>query len=351
MKIAVVMGSPSVEHFGSCVSGTHVANILQTRHDVKRIVIGMNGEWEETERQFSYADPDCKSFYEKALKIGKPTWGRINLNQVAALLDGIEVVVPLTHGSFGEGGPLQGFLEVLGIPYTGPGVQACVLSQNKHLTKIMAQHINVPVSPFVEFSQTEWADHPDLQLEKITSNLQLPLYVKPNDGGFSLGLSQVKQLKEINTAIDTALQYSDHVIVEQGVDGFEIEASVIGNDHPTVAIPLGEIVPNGYYDLENKLFNPAKTYVPAKNIDQQVANNIRSAAKKIYLACNCAGFSRIDFLVDKKTMTPYLNEVTPIPGCTEYSLFPVMFTQSGMRAIDLWEKIVNFALQRFPNQR
>lgn len=347
MNIAIVMGSPSVEHFGSCVSGTHVANVLQEKHNVKRIVIGMNGEWAETTRQFSYADPDCKPFYEKALKIGKPTWKKINLNHVAQLLQDIDVVVPLTHGSYGEGGPLQGFLEILGIPYTGPGVKACVLAQHKNLTKIIAQNVGVSVSPFISFGKAEWAEELNSLLEKIKEHLRFPIYVKPNDGGFSLGLSKVEKFKYLQKAIDTSFRYSDHIIVEEGIDGFEIEAAIIGNNHPQVAESLGEIVPNGYYDLENKLYTPAVTYVPAKNISEETIQKLRLLALKMYKACNCAGFSRIDFLVDKKTMIPYLNEITPIPGCTEYSLFPVMFTKSGMQEVELWEKIIQFALERF----
>jgi len=352
VNLAVVFGTPSVEHLGSCVSGTRVADILSQQYRVKRILIGMDGEWQTTQQRFSYADQAAtRKFYDFAQTIGRPQWGRVNLAQISRLLSDVDVVLPLTHGPYGESGLIQGFLETLGIPYVGPGVEACVLTQHKDLIKSLAKDETIPVSPFVSFSQIEWQSDPSVLLTEINQNLDFPMFVKPNDGGSSIGISKVTPNNRLEAAIDKAFTFSQRVIVEQGVDGYEIECSVIGNDEIIVADTLGEVIPsNEFYDVAAKYVEPSEIAIPARNIDRGTAKQVKDLARKIYRLARACGFCRIDFLVDKRDKTPYLNEVTAIPGCTEYSLFPRLFVQSGWQEVKLWEKIVNLAWERFKKE-
>lgn len=351
MKIGVIFGSPSVEHLGSCVSGTHVANVLSSKYKVKRILIGMNGKWTTTEKRFTYSNPSLnRKFYDEANKIGIPRWEKPNLLKVAKILKGLDVVIPLTHGPYGESGMLQGFLEILGIPYTGPGVETCVLTQNKDLIKILCKQKNIPVSSFIPFDNNEWIISPKAFLQEIFKKLSFPLFVKPNDGGSSIGLSKVIREKDLKKAIKKAFRFSTRVIVEEGISGYEIECAIIGNNNLTVPKYVGEIIPsNEFYDLEAKYFKPSDLAIPARHISSETTDRIKKLSKIIYKIARSSGFSRIDFLVDKKTKTPYLNEFTALPGCTEYSLFPQLFVKSGWKEVTLWEKIINLALEKHNN--
>lgn len=348
MRVAVIFGSPSVEYLGSCVSGTHVADVLSKEHEVKRILIDLDGSWEETKEKFSYADDKTnRKFYEHAQQVAKPKWQKPDLLKIRKLLDGIDVVVPMTHGPYGESGNLQGFFEILKIPFTGPTIETCVLTQNKDLIKILCKQNDIPVSPFFSFSASEWKENHSKIVSSIKGNLKFPVFVKPNDGGSSIGLSKVKSPSTLVNSINEAVRYSNRVIVEEGIDAFEIECAVIGNNDLTVPNEIGEVIPsNEFYDLEAKYFKPSLTIVPSKNIDHVTKDRIFDLAKKIYKLARSSSYSRIDFLVDKKSKIPYLNEFTALPGCTEYSLFPQIFVKSGWKEIDLWNKIINYSLQR-----
>jgi len=346
MKIGVIFGSPSVEYLGSCVSGTHVADVLSEKHDVKRIHITMEGDWEVTNEKFTYADKETnRSFYSKAVEIGTPKWKRPDWNIINSLLSDLDIVVPQTHGPYGECGMLQGFLDILGIPYTGPGVEACALTQNKDSIKILAQREGVPVSNFLSFDEITWKEDRDTVLKRINKDLKYPLFVKPNDGGSSIGISKVRVSEDLHKAIEEAFRFSKRVIVEEGVDAYEVECGVIGTNKLITPNEVGEVVPSKeFYDIEAKYFKPSGLYVPAKNVNIETRERIKSLAKQIYRIARSRSYSRVDFLVDKKTGTPYLTEFTALPGCTELSLFPQLFVNSGWKELDLWEKIIEISL-------
>ncbi|MFN8039103.1 MAG: D-alanine--D-alanine ligase family protein [Acidimicrobiales bacterium] len=358
IRLVVLFGGQSAEHDVSRVSARHVlAAADPARYDIQPVAITKQGEWilaTEAARALA-AGPDA---LPEALPTGGTTVDPLPLLSRAARgdlgrsTDGdddqVTVVLPLLHGPLGEDGTVQGLLELAGVPYVGCGVLSSALAMDKAKAKEVFAGAGIPQARFVALH----ADEVDDALPgELVDELGLPLFVKPANMGSSIGVSRATSLAELADALALALTYDEWLVVEEGVDGREIECAVLGNRHPRASVP-GEIVPGAdFYDYEDKYHDgAAKLLIPAP-LPEGVADELRSMAVEAYRALRCEGMARVDFFYEEGGRGLLVNEINTIPGFTPISMYPKMWEASGLPYHELIDELVALALERHARQR
>jgi D-alanine-D-alanine ligase len=249
------------------------------------------------------------------------------------------------HGKYGEDGTVQELLEILDIPYTGPGVLSSILGMNKELSKEIFLREGIPTPKFYALSSGAFKEMgASAALEDVVAKIGLPLVVKPSGQGSALGIKFVHALDELPHALIGALSYDETVLLEEYIAGTEVAVSVIGNSNPQI-LPIVEIVPKkGFFDFES-MYTPGMTeyFIPAR-ISASAYKHAEDAAGRVYRLFGCQGVSRVDMVV--RDETPYVLELNTIPGMTETSLLPMAAKEAGMEFPDLVEGMVKWALEK-----
>lgn len=263
-------------------------------------------------------------------------------------LGDVDVVLPILHGRFGEDGTVQGLLELLGIPYAGGGVLMSAIGMNKHVTKQVLRAANVPVVPWVAVTRADLARDRSLWERRIRA-LDLPVFVKPNEAGSSVGVTKVSQWDDLDAALDTAFAEDGLVLVEKAIVGREVECGVLpGRDGGPVRVSVaGEIVVTGreFYDFEAKYLGAAgvELVCPADLRDGELAEMQRIAAQA-FEAIGGQGLARVDFFYTGTEF--YVNEINTMPGFTPISMFPTCWIASGLSYPDLISDLLDAALAK-----
>ncbi|WP_460016887.1 D-alanine--D-alanine ligase [Lactovum odontotermitis] len=255
------------------------------------------------------------------------------------------VVLPILHGPMGEDGTIQGFLEILGMPYVGPNVLAASSTMDKLLAKLVFQALNIPQLPYVAAlaGEENWKI-----VEEVAAKLKFPVFVKPANMGSSVGISRVDNIGELTPALDEAFKFDQRIVIEQGVvNAREIECAMLGNGNSVKAAFPGEIVKDvDFYDYRSKYIdNKIEMAIPAE-IPVELAERIQSYAVEAYKAVNGAGMARCDFFLDKDGNL-YLNEINSIPGFTKWSMYPLLWDNMGLPYPELIEKLVELGKSAF----
>ncbi|MCJ7691777.1 MAG: D-alanine--D-alanine ligase [Clostridiaceae bacterium] len=337
-KIAVLFGGQSTEHEVSRSSATSVLkNIDRSKYEIYPIGITKEGLW------FKYTgnlDNIESGEWEKdeAYKISE--------GQNIIFNKEVDVVFPVMHGLFGEDGTIQGMCKIFNIPCVGPGVMASAICMDKIYTKYLLENFNIKQADYVVINSHQYAENKDIFVEKIEKRLGYDVFIKPSNGGSSVGITKAHNKEELIIGLEEALKYDRKVLVEKAINAREIEVSVLGNDYPEASIP-GEVVPaKEFYDYEAKYKSEAsKLLIPAALCEAKL-ESIREQAIKIYKILDCAGMARVDFLVDKQTEDVYLNEVNTIPGFTKISMYPKMWDASGKNFGTLIDELIKLAIER-----
>ena len=304
LRVAVIYGGRSGEHEVSIRSAEAIiAGMDPSKYEIVRYFISKEGKW----------DP-------------RPILPEPGSN------DGIDVVFPVLHGTFGEDGTMQGLLELAGLPYVGPGVLGSSASMDKDMMKRIFRDRGLPIVEYV--------------LARATPTFDFPMFVKPANLGSSVGISKVSNEGELAAAVKLAEQYDTKVIVERAIIGREFECSVLGNESPEASIPC-EIIPSReFYDYEDKyILNKALTKIPADLTPTRTAE-MRRLAVDAFRAIECEGMSRVDFLMEAATGSIYINEINTIPGFTSISMYPKMWEYSGIPFSSLIDRLIALALDR-----
>jgi D-alanine-D-alanine ligase len=310
--VAVLYGGRTGEHEVSLRSAESIINALdRQRYEVQRILITKEGRWQP--RAIS-PDP--------------------------AANQGIDVVFPVLHGTFGEDGTVQGLLELADLPYVGAGVLASAVSMDKEVMKRLMIERGLPVVEYISIRRGE------IEREEICGKFPFPVFVKPANLGSSVGVSKAKTCEELLAALESAAQFDRKIIVERGIQGREFECSVLGNEDPVAAVPC-EIIPSReFYDYEDKyLLNQAQTIVPADMTAAQT-EQVRRLAVECYKAVDCEGMARVDFLLEESSGKFYINEINTIPGFTSISMYPKMWEAAGLPYAQLLDRLIELALER-----
>jgi D-alanine-D-alanine ligase len=249
------------------------------------------------------------------------------------------------HGENGEDGAMQGLLQMAGIPYVGPHVAESAVAMDKTLTKLVADNAGVPQAAWVLVRSDELQHRMEKQLDIIEQRFEYPVFVKPAGTGSSVGVSKAMDRQQLEQALSNAGKYDDKILVEEFIHGREVEVAVMGNSSPVASI-CGEIDSGAeFYDYEAKyVTDTSVAYIPAR-IDEEVAEQVREQAVKVYSAIGCKGLSRVDFFVTYEENRIVFNEINTLPGFTSISMYPKLFDASGIPGNVLLDELLKLALE------
>ena len=257
----------------------------------------------------------------------------------------------MLHGPFGEDGTVQGLLELADVRYVGSGVLASAVGMDKHYMKLVFAAHDLPVGPYVVVTPRDWAQRREDVLTRV-KELRLPVFVKPARAGSSLGVTRVDDLADLERAVEDAQVHDPKVLVEEGIEGREIECAVLGgrgDAAPRASVP-GEIVvdheEHEFYDFEAKYLDdgPARLDAPA-DLPDAVAEQVRDLAVRAFEAIGAEGIARVDTFVTPDGRV-VLNEINTMPGFTPISMYPKMWEASGLAYPDLIDELIQLALER-----
>jgi D-alanine-D-alanine ligase len=286
---------------------------------------------------------------------------RAPVASVPSVLAGVDVVLPILHGPFGEDGTIQGLLEMAGVPYIGAGVLASAVSMDKEYMKLVFTARGLPICPYVVVRDRDWQGGPGAgasataerkRIYDAIAELGYPVFVKPARGGSSIGTSKAADQAAVTEAIEGARRYDAKVIVERAVDGAEIECAVLeGLDGgpPDASVPGQLIIAGGeeFYDFEAKYLDPSGSMAIPAPVPPDVIDEIRRMAAVAFEAVSCQGFARVDFFYTRDG-TILANEINTIPGMTATSYFPKMWEATGLPLPQLLDRMITTALRRRP---
>ncbi len=333
-RVAVIFGGKSSEHEVSIVSARSVIQALDKAvYDVIPVAIAKNGRWLNlaSSAELLASGDTTKQSTEVAI----PETGAC------------DVVIPLVHGTYGEDGCLQGFLEMAGIPYVGCGVLGSAIGMDKAVQKQLLRTNGIPVVDFVELRRIDWDKNQDAILAEVASRLAFPVFTKPANAGSSIGVSKIKTAHELASGIEEAFRYDRKILVEQGVgNAREIECAVLGNDEPRASV-LGEIKSsNEFYDYDAKYVDGASEAVIPAEVSNETSDAMREVAIKTFRVLEGTGMARVDFLLNAQTGAWVVNEVNTIPGFTSISMYPKLWEASGLPYTNLLDELIALALER-----
>ncbi len=306
LKIGVLFGGKSAEHDVSIKSAENVINALD------------------------------KSKYEVfPIRISKD--GKFNISAVQKF----DVIFPVLHGPFGEDGSMQGLLKISGVPFVGPSVLGSAVGMDKDVMKRLLRDSGIPVGKFVTVRKGE-----EVRFSEVKKKLGMPMFIKPANMGSSIGVSKVTSEAQFAKGLKDAFKYDTKVIVEEFIDGREIECSVMGNEKPAASIPGEIIASQEFYSYDAKYVDSRSvSEIPAK-ISKEVADKIQKMAIEVFKCLECEGMSRVDFFL-KQNGDILVNEINTLPGFTDISMYPKMWEASGLKVSKLLDKLILLAIQRF----
>lgn len=353
LKIAILFGGKSAEHEISLISARNIINSIdKKKYETILIGINKNGEWFLYNKNNYLINPDdpkkiklIKSETPLGVIIGKKE------NQIIKLKDKksigkIDAVFPVLHGTFGEDGTVQGLLKLLNLPFVGVDMTGSAICMDKDITKRLLTQANIPNSKFVVFKDTE---KNNIKFSDIKKQLGLPMFIKPANAGSSVGISKVKNEKYFTSAIKEAFKYDNKILIEEFIDGREIECAVLGNEKPRASL-IGEIISvDEFYSYSAKYIDEKGAILKAPTkLDKITLKKVQNLAIETYKTLGCEGMSRVDMFLTK-TGKIIVNEVNTIPGFTKISMYPKLWEKTGIPQTKLIDNLIQLAIQRFEN--
>jgi D-alanine--D-alanine ligase len=335
-RLALMYGGKSSEHEVSIRSATEIlAAIDRERFEPVPIAVTRDGR---------FKTGDAARGLTTLVSDGD------DVHELGSLLRSCACVFPLLHGPHGEDGTFQGLFEVFGVPYVGSGVLASSLCMDKAAFKhhVAAAPYEIPVTPGVSLDVVlEGREHALARAYGAAKELGYPLFVKPANQGSSVGVSRAQDRAQLDAALELALRYDTKVLVERGLDAREIELAVLGDGGPETMVSLpGEIIlPKGqWYTYENKYLDDVASYAIPVELPRPTIELLQELALRAFRATRCAGLARVDFLVERGSLTPWLNEVNTMPGFTTISMYPKMMGAAGVGYTELITRLVELGL-------
>lgn len=351
LSVCVLFGGISPEHEVSLRSAESVLNHLDPeKYNIFPVGITKTGEWILYGGKDYSRLPDgqwlsCADNRRAAISPVRGQ-GLLNFEGDCVVREHIDVVFPVLHGENGEDGSIQGLLQLAGIPYVGPHVAASATCMDKTLTKLVAAAAGIRQAAWQLVTRRETADNAiEATLDALEARFAYPVFVKPAGTGSSVGVAKAKDRAALATALGNAAKFDKKILVEEFINGHEVEVAVLGNEMPAASV-CGEIdAGTEFYDYDAKyLSDCARLYIPAR-LDDAVAERVREAAVRVYEAMGCRGLSRVDFFVTYEGNEVVFNEINTMPGFTSISMYPKLFEASGIPYGELLDDLIALALE------
>jgi D-alanine-D-alanine ligase len=382
LRIGVLFGGKSGEHEISLLSAASILKAIdKKKYEVVPLGITKQGQWvsaEAADRLLSgetlelagengRATLDAHLSRTERGEDGAPGAGSAAIQLAASAemaqqdgagmlpAQGLDVVFPVLHGTFGEDGTIQGLFELADVAYVGSGVLGSAAGMDKDVMKRLFGAAGLPQTPYVTLLRGEWRAEPKKCVKKIEAALEYPVFVKPANLGSSVGISKVHDRSELAAAMDLAASFDRKLVIEQGVGGpgakpRELEVAVLGNDRPEASV-VGEIVPGAeFYDYDAKYHSDASVPIIPAELTKAEVKQIQAMAMAAFRACDCSGLARVDFLMEPKVKGRpsriYLNEINTMPGFTSISMYPKLWGASGLPYKKLIDRLIELAVER-----
>ncbi|WP_342564148.1 D-alanine--D-alanine ligase [Paenibacillus sp. FSL R7-0345] len=345
--VGLVYGGKSGEHEVSLQTAFAVMNAFDyDKYEIIPFYISKQGLWKVGE---TLGAPYGKI---EQLKLEGPSGDMgMALNTVFSGLSGeekiVDVMFPLLHGTNGEDGTIQGLFEMANVPYIGAGVLASAAGMDKVVMKKLFDEAGLEQCKYCYFSASAWKRKSHELIVGVEDRLGYPVFVKPANLGSSVGISKAVDKESLIKAVEFALKYDTKVIVEEFVDAREVEVAVLGNEEPEASVP-GEIVSSGeYYDYAAKYIDGKSQMLIPAPLDPEVADSLREAALQAFRAIEGSGITRADFFLRKSDGKILINEVNTMPGFTPFSMYPLLWRETGVSYQTLLDRMVELALERY----
>ncbi len=350
LNVCVLFGGVSPEHEVSLRSAESVLNHMDAeKYNIFPVGITKAGQW------LLYGSNDYSMLpsgqwqecgeNKKAVISPERGQGLLIFEDNNCKQQPIDVVFPVMHGENCEDGAMQGLMQIAGIPCVGPDVAASAVSMDKTLTKLVIDHTEIPQAAWHLVRSTELHSRMDTILDTIEKTFSYPVFVKPAGTGSSVGVSKAVDRESLQKALIEAGKHDDKILVEEFIDGKEVEVAVMGNGSPVASV-CGEIDSGAeFYDYDAKyVTDTSVAYIPAR-ISEATAERVRELAVTAYRAMGCRGMSRVDFFVTHKDERIVFNEINTLPGFTSISMYPKLFAASGIPYSELIDMLLNLAVE------
>ena len=349
INLAVIFGGMSTEHDVSIVSGMSVIkNLNKEKYNIFPIYIDNNGEW------YKYT----KNLNEIEIpKVGEKIGNIEKIENQLEYIKKMDCIFPVLHGLYGEDGTIQGLFELLKIPYVGCGVLASSICMDKVYAKMIFEKAGLEQANYVYIRDNKGKyiyidnnlNEKEYEIEKILNIIQdkikYPMFVKPSNSGSSVGINKVTNKEELKKAIEYASKYDKKILIEEGINGREVECAILGNEETEVAC-VGEILSaDEFYSFDSKYNNSDSLTVIPADLPKEIEEEIKRQTVKAYKAVDGRGLSRVDFFVEKETNKVIINEINTMPGFTTISMYPKLFEIAGIPYNYLLDKLIELAIK------
>ena len=353
LQVAIIFGGRSGEHEVSLMSARSLLNVLDPqRYDVTQIAITKEGTWLTGEHVLDTMENGALDQLQFAAILPDPVWAGIHVirqcedGNMLKHLSKVDVVFPVLHGTYGEDGTLQGLLEMADMAYVGAGVLGSSVGMDKGVFQSVMQANQIPVLETMVVLRSELVEHMDEIISAAEKISPYPMFTKPANLGSSVGVSKCQNRADLLEGLMDAARYDRRILIQRGVNGREIEVSVLGNDAPESSV-AGEVIPSReYYSYEAKYVDNASELLIPAPIPDAISQLARQLAVKAFTAIDCKGMARVDFLLDRDSNELYLNELNTIPGFTTISMYPKLWEASGLPYPKLVDRLIDLALER-----
>lgn len=338
IRIALLFGGRSAEHEVSLFSAASIyRNLDKRKFDIASIYINKKGDWKSV---------DSPLLSQTHLNQGKFVSFLPWKNGAHPYSMDADIYFPILHGPFGEDGTIQGLFELADVPYVGAAVMSSAVGMDKAVAKTLFVARNLPVVKHLILSQFDWEQSNESILGKIEKEFYLPFFIKPANLGSSVGITRVKDYSQVNPALQMAFRYDQKILVEEGIQGRELECSVLGNENPKASLP-GEIMPfREFYDYRDKYIEGKTTFGIPAEVRSSAARKIQQISIEAFKAIDCSGMARVDFFLQDKTERIFLSEINTIPGFTEISMYPKLWEVSGLPFPQLLDVLISLGFEK-----
>jgi len=358
LRVGIVFGGKSGEHEVSLTSAKGIMSAIdKDRYEAVPIGITKSGQWlvggDVHQRLLDAAagHPVIESGlkHQKGASEAGETFSNLALwTEESGPLD---VIFPVLHGPLGEDGTVQGFLELVGLPYVGAGVTGSAAGMDKAISKDVFRSHGLPIVIHRVFLRKQWQAEPEAVIAECEAAIPYPMFVKPANLGSSVGIHKAGNREQLRAGLADAASYDRKLIVEQGLDAREIEVSVLGNDEPIASVP-GEIIPSReFYSYAAKYIDESSDLLIPAPISPEHTELIQNLAVMAFQALDCAGLARCDFLLEKQTGEVFVNELNTMPGFTPISMYPKLWEASGISYPELIDRLIELALERHEDKQ
>ncbi len=361
INVMVVFGGKSGEHEVSLMSAASILRAInREKYNVIPVGITKDGLWKQCDCSIDEIESGQWENEENLLLSQQQGHqdGPLPVERGGGLsllsheeMKNIDVVFPVLHGPLGEDGTIQGLFEMMELPYVGAGVLASAVAMDKGIAKKLFEAEGIPQADYLLVSRRDFQKEPHLVIGQIEDKFCYPVFVKPANLGSSVGISKAKNNEQLMDALKEAARYDRRIIVEEFINGREIECAVLGNDEPLASLPA-EIIPSReFYDYRDKYFDGTSQFVIPAEISETLLKKIREMATEVYRLMDCTGLARVDFFVERETNRILVNEVNTMPGFTKISMYPKMWEVTGLPYEKLIDRLLELAIERFEEGR